>query len=625
MTDQVSLSEVHQSVAVPKPGTGVSIFRRLLAFGGPAYLVSVGYMDPGNWATDLEGGARFGYALLWVLLLSNLMALLLQTLSARLGIVTGRDLAQACRDEYPKPVAVALWFLCEIAIAACDLAEVLGTAIAINLLFGLSLLWGVLLTALDAFVLLGLQRLGVRKLEGAIISLVVLIGGCFLIEIILAQPQWGGIARGLIPSLPNGSLVIAIGIIGATVMPHNLYLHSALVQTRQIEQTTEGKREACKFNLVDAFVALNGAFLINAAILILSATVFFSHSQVVTEIQQAHSLLSPLLGTTFAGILFAVALLASGQSSTVTGTLAGQITMEGFLHLRIRPVARRLITRMLAIIPAVIVISIMGDGSTLGLLLTSQVVLSLQLSFALIPLIQFTADKRLMGEFANPIWVRILSWLTALVIIGLNGKYIIDFEQSLLSSDGSSRVWGFILLPVLAAIVALLAYIIVKPWLRKQAGRLTRKARTRRLVTTVESGNRYGIVGVAVEGSDDDERVVSEARSFCAPGGTLVLIHVVGSGPTIFHREQTHDSAARAAEELMTDWEQRLATVSDLRVQTKIGFGDPPRELVRIAKEQQLELLVMRSHGHRGFKDLLFGATISPVRHELSIPLFIVQ
>src|ERR1043165_5538991 len=421
--ERLSLSEVHQSVDVPERKAGIGIFRRLLVFGGPAYLVSVGYMDPGNWATDLEGGARFGYALIWVLLLSNLMALLLQTLSARLGIVTGRDLAQSCSDEYPKPVTVALWVLCEIAIIACDLAEVLGTAIALQLLFGLPLVWGVTITAFDAVVLLALQRFGVRKLEASIITLVMIVGICFLVEIILAKPDGGGILGGVVPSLPDGSLVVAVGIIVATVMPHNLYLHSALVQTRRFAQTTEGKREACKFNFFDTLIALNGALFINGAILVLSAAVFFSKAIQVTEIQQAHQLLSPLLGTTFAGILFAVALLSSGQSSTVTGTLAGQIVMEGFIHIRVRPVIRRIITRMIAIVPAVLVISLMGEGSSLDLLITSQVVLSLQLSFAVIPLIHFTSSKRLMGEFANKLWVKVAAWLTACIVLSLNVKY----------------------------------------------------------------------------------------------------------------------------------------------------------------------------------------------------------
>ncbi len=625
MKDHISLSEVHKSVSVPKTGTGISFFRRLLAFGGPAYLVSVGYMDPGNWATDLEGGARFGYALLWVLVLSNLMALLLQTLSARLGIVTGRDLAQSCRDEYPKPVTIALWILCEIAIVACDLAEVLGTAIAINLLFGLPLFWGVCITAFDAFVLLGLQRLGMRKLEAGIIAMVLLIGGCFLTEIILASPNWGDVATGLVPTLPIGSLVIAIGIIGATVMPHNLYLHSALVQTREFGLDDAGKREACKFNFYDAFIALNGAFFINAAILILAGSVFFTKGIEVTEIGQAHTLLSPLLGTAFAGILFAVALLASGQSSTVTGTLAGQIVMEGFLHLRIRPVVRRIITRSLAIIPAALVIGIMGDSSTLGLLISSQVVLSLQLSFAVIPLIHFTSSKRLMGEFANSIWIKIGSWLTAAIVLGLNIRLVYDKEISLLE-DPSSRTLGIIALPLLAAVAGLLLYIIIKPMLRsvREYG-LYSAPKIFDASTLDVTAHQYKTIGVAVEGNGNDEQVIGQAMALAAPGATIILIHIIGSAITSFHREQTRDTATRNGEEYLHSLSRQLQLKTAFAIKTVIGFGLPPKELVRISNLENLDLLVMRSHGHRGLKDIIFGATISPVRHELKIPIFIVK
>jgi manganese transport protein len=351
----------------------------MLAFAGPAYLVSVGYMDPGNWATDLEGGARFGYGLLWVLVLSNAMAILLQTLSARLGIVAGRDLAQACRESYPPVVRTSLWALCEIAIAACDLAEVLGAAIALRLLFGIPLLAGVLLTALDTFLVLWLSRYGIRMIEAVILSLIGVVTICFLIELTWAKPVVTEMFSGLVPRLNNESLYVAIGILGATVMPHNLYLHSALVQTRRFGKGAAERREACRFNLLDSIFALNGALIVNAAILILAAAVFFRQGIAVTEIEQAHLLLSPLLGTAGASILFAVALLASGQSSTLTGTYAGQIVMEGFLNLRMRPWMRRLVTRMMAIVPAVIAIVWFGDKSTYKLLILSQVILSMQL------------------------------------------------------------------------------------------------------------------------------------------------------------------------------------------------------------------------------------------------------
>ena len=411
-----SLPEVHGSVHTAWP----TAFRRMFAFAGPAYLVSVGYMDPGNWATDLEGGARFGYQLLWVLVLSNAMAILLQTLSARLGIVTGRDLAQACREAYPRTVSNSLWFLCEIAIAACDLAEVLGAAIGLNLLFHIPLTTGVLLTALDTILVLWLTRYGIRLVEAIILSLVLIVTGCFLVELWFAKPIFGAVASGLVPRLNDASLYVAIGMLGATVMPHNLYLHSALVQTRRIGKTAPEKKIACRYNFIDSFIALNGALIVNAAILVLAAAVFFKSGTIVTEIQQAHQLLAPLLGTALASGLFAVALLASGQSSTLTGTYAGQIVMEGFLNLRVRPWLRRLITRSVAIIPAVITVYNSGDQGTYRLLILSQVILSMQLPFAIIPLVRFTSDRSRMGEFANRTWVNILAWSTAALIIVLN-------------------------------------------------------------------------------------------------------------------------------------------------------------------------------------------------------------
>lgn len=434
-TGSPSLPEVHESVAIPIRG---SVTRKMLAFAGPAFLVSVGYMDPGNWATDIEGGSRYNYALLWVLLLSNLMAILLQTLSARLGIVTRRDLAQACRDFYSKPVAIVLWLLCEIAIIACDLAEVLGTAVALNLLFKIPVFYGVLITALDVFLILALQGLGMRIIEAVILALVLTVGGCYVFEIFLARPDKILMLKGMItPVLPGATpdesrhaLLVALGILGATVMPHNLYLHSALVQSRRIDRTPAGIRTACRYNFIDSVVALNLAFFVNAAILIMAAAVFFRHGKQVTELQQAYETLSPLLKTSVASTVFAIALLAAGQSSTVTGTLAGQIVMEGFVHLRMRPWMRRLITRSLAIVPAIIVIrwpSLISfgeptseDNGTYKLLILSQVVLSMQLPFAIVPLVQFTNSRRRMGEFANPMWVKVLAWTVAAIIISLN-------------------------------------------------------------------------------------------------------------------------------------------------------------------------------------------------------------
>ena len=421
-----SLPEVHRSIAVPKD---LSFWRKMLAFSGPGYLVAVGYMDPGNWATDLEGGSRFGYTLLSVILLSNVMAILLQSLSAKLGIVTGRDLAQACRDHYSRPASFSLWVGCEVAICACDLAEVLGSAIALKLLFHLPLLWGVCLTALDVLAVMFLQHKGFRYIEALVITLILTIGGCFLAEVIFSKPHGATVLGGFVPQaaiLQNKEMLfIAIGILGATVMPHNLYLHSSIVQTRKYEQTASGKAEAIKFATIDSTVALMFALFINAAILIVSAATFHGRQE-VAQLEEAYRLLSPTLGVGVASAVFAVALLASGQNSTLTGTLAGQIVMEGFLNLRLRPWLRRLITRLLAIVPAVICVGIYGEASTSRLIVISQVVLSLQLSFAVIPLVRFTSDRQKMGEFANRWWLNALAWITAALIAGLNAKYLSD-------------------------------------------------------------------------------------------------------------------------------------------------------------------------------------------------------
>src|SRR4051794_26423663 len=419
-----SLEEVHGSIPVAQRHP----LRRLFAFLGPAYLVSVGYMDPGNWATDLEGGARFGYSLIWVLLMSNMMAVLLQTLAVRLGVVTGHDLAQACRAEYSRGLNVVLWVLAEVAIAACDLAEVLGTIIALKLLFGMPMLWGCLVTAFDTFILLGLQRWGMRTMEAVVLALVMTIGGCFLIQIFMARPDAVAMLHGLRPELlGGGKLFVAIGILGATVMPHNLYLHSALVQTRRIGKDEASQATACRYNLFDTTLALNAAFFVNAAILILSAAVFHRRGLEVASIEEAYKLLPAFLGSA-APILFGVALLCAGQSSTLTGTLAGQIVMEGYLHMRIAPWLRRLITRLIALTPAVLVIYLTGEGGTQNLLVLSQVILSLQLSFAVIPLIHFTSSRRNMGTFATPPWAQAFAWLTAAIIVTLNGKLV--FSQA---------------------------------------------------------------------------------------------------------------------------------------------------------------------------------------------------
>ncbi len=423
-----SLPESYRSVEVPKDG---SFWRKLLAFSGPGYLVAVGYMDPGNWATDIAGGSKFGYSLLFVILLSNLMAILLQSLCARLGIARGRDLAQACRDQYSAPVNFVLWLLAEIAICACDLAEVIGSAIALNLLFHIPLVWGVCITSIDVLAILWLQSLGFRYLEAFIIALILVIGGCFAAEIVFSHPSFTAIMGGFMPKtemITNPEMLfLAIGILGATVMPHNLYLHSSIVQTRQYDRSAAGKREAIKFATLDSTIALMFALFINAAILIVAAATFHTQGRHdIAEIQDAHQLLTPMLGAAGASTLFAVALLASGQNSTLTGTLAGQIVMEGFIKIRLKPWLRRLITRLVAIVPALVATAMYGEHGTAKLLVISQVVLSLQLSFAVVPLVMFTGNKQLMGEFVAPTWVKVLAWIVAAIIITLNVKFLVD-------------------------------------------------------------------------------------------------------------------------------------------------------------------------------------------------------
>jgi len=418
-----SLPEVHGTIQVPSQG---SFWRKLAVFSGPGYLVAVGYMDPGNWATDLAGGARFYYSLLSVILISNVMAMVLQSLSARLGIGAGRDLAQACRDHFSPSISFVLWILCEVAIAACDLAEVIGSAIALKLLFGIPIVWGVCITAFDVLMVLYLQHRGFRLIEALVVSMIGVIAVCFTAEILWSQPEWKALLAGFIPTsqiLRNPEMLyIAIGILGATVMPHNLYLHSSIVQTRKYEESYPGKREALRFATIDSTVALGFALFINAAILIVSAATFHNTGYLqVADIEDAHRLLSPVLGPPAASILFAVALLASGQNSTLTGTLAGQIVMEGFLNIRRRPWLRRLITRLIAIIPAVIVAVLYGERGTGKLLILSQVILSLQLSFAVVPLVKFTGEKQKMGDLVAPGWLRVVAWIMALVIISFNG------------------------------------------------------------------------------------------------------------------------------------------------------------------------------------------------------------
>jgi manganese transport protein len=614
-----SLEEVHGSVETQHP----NLWKRIFAFAGPAYLVSVGYMDPGNWATDLEGGSRFGYALIWVILMSNMMAVLLQTLAARLGIVTGKDLAQACRSEYSKAASFALWILCEIAIAACDLAEVLGTILGLNLLFGLPLLWGALVTLFDTFLLLAIQKLGIRKMEAFILSLITIIAGGFIVNLFLAKPDWGAAAAGLTPSLPVGSLYIILGIIGATVMPHNLYLHSSLVQTRRVSRTIDSKSQACKYNFLDSVIALNAAFFVNAAILVLAAAVFYRNGIVVTEIQQAHKMLEQLLGTRAAPIAFGLALLAAGQSSTLTGTLAGQIVMEGFVRIRLRPYLRRLITRSIALLPAVVVIWISGDEGTYKLLILSQVILSLQLPFAIVPLVHFTSDKLKMGSFASKLWVKVLAWTTSAAIIVLNGKLVYDEIMDWITG-GAPLLITILTIGIAAAISFFLVYIILLPLIRGEKSWKEEKPSGASAVIVGIETHRSKHIAAALGRDDSDTAIVGRALSLAkAEGALLTLIHVADSAPAQFYSSDAYDEHTRDDEQYLLEIaaEVRAAGVA---VEIALPQGDPSKELIRFAESHGVDMLVMGSHGHRLIGDLLWGQTVDPVRHKVEIPVLVV-
>jgi manganese transport protein len=615
-----SLEEIHSSVPIPKHW-----WRRFLAFSGPAFMVSVGYMDPGNWGTDLEGGSKFGYRLLWVLLMSNVMALLLQALAARLGVVAGRDLAQACRESYPRRTVFSLWVLTEIAIAATDLAEVIGTIIALKLLFNLPYLLGLAIAAADTLLLLALQRRGVRLLELLTLGLVMVIAGSFIMEMVLARPDWAAVLRGFMPGLaPHAradSLYVAIAMLGATVMPHNLYLHSALVQTRAFPQTTEGKRLACKYNLLDLTLALNGAFFINAAILVLAATKF---EQEVKTLQKAHELIgSSVWGGYLAGVLFAVALLASGQSSTLTGTLAGQVVMEGFVRLRVRPWVRRLLTRLAAIVPALLVLSLASaggeDGSVderlLQLLVLSQAILSFQLPFAIIPLVQFTSDRRRMGEFANPAWLKGLTWLCAGVVVSLN-VVLVGMSVGEWAEQG---LWVYgVVGPIAVALAGFLVWVTLYPRYRP------REISLPALVAPELAVVRYRHIGVAVEFAGADNAVLAQAAAVArVHQAPLLLIHVVEGPVAAYYGPATDDQESRADRQRMGELVKHLQR-EGLRAEGVLGYGDPPGELVRIARERQLDFLVLGTHGHRFFADLALGQTVSPVLHRLQIPILVV-
>lgn len=618
-----SLEEVHGTIDT----TGnMSWWRRFILFIGPAFLVCVGYMDPGNWATDIAGGSRFGYKLLWVLLLSNVIALLLQSLSARLGIVRGRDLAQVSRETYPPVVNFALYVLAEIAIAACDLAEVLGMAIGLNLLFHIPILYGVGIGVLDTFIILYLQQKGIRYMEILIFSLVSVIGLCFLVEMFFAKPNGAAVLQGLVPSsLTGGALYIAIGIIGATVMPHNLYLHSSLVQTRRNGTDVSSIARAIKYNFWDSAIALNLAFFVNTFILIVAAAVFYTkgYNQVV-EIQDAHSLLAPLMGKTIAPVIFAVALIAAGQSSTITGTLAGQIVMEGYLDLRIAAWLRRLITRSIAVIPALLVIYYLGDDKVGDMLIFSQVILSLQLGFAVIPLIHFVSDKKRMGTFAIGTILKIFSWITAIIIVGLNIKLIIetmsDWHDSL--SRFPALYYGLIL-PVLLLAFLLLIVATVYPLLRRSNKEYPILTHGFSHELPIMEKQLYPRIAICVDFSGSDVKALTHGISQGGKESIFYLIHIVESATARAVGDETRDY------ETLEDW-KNLHTYGDklreqgYNIEERLSFGNPRTAIPKIVNDLNTSLLVIGSHGHAGIQDIVYGETIQTVRHKVKCPVLIV-
>lgn len=618
-----SLGEVHGSVNTSNK-TG---WRKLGAFIGPAYLVSVGYMDPGNWATDIAGGSQFGYQLIWVLLMSNLIALLLQSLSARLGIVQGLDLAQASRNAYPRLVNFSLYILAQIAIIACDLAEIIGMAIGLNLLFHLPMIWGVSITILDTLLLLFLMNKGMRMMEVFIISMVFIVGTSFLAEMVIVKPVVGEVLSGFKPSILSGeALYIAIGIIGATVMPHNLYLHSSLVQTRRIERTAKGIKDSLKYNLIDTCVALNLAFFVNAAILILAATAFYKNGLFeVAEIQHAYKLLENIFGSV-APILFAIALIASGQSSTITGTLAGQIVMEGHLHLRIQPWLRRLITRLLAIVPALFTIIYFGEEALGGLLVLSQVVLSLQLGFAIIPLIHFNADRSKMKEYTIKTWVKILAWASAFIIVGLNIKLVFEEVSGWINHAHGDSWWIYLFIfPALLAVTYLLFYVFLRPFFsKKQDQTLSNVPHGSALEIVNIDEVKHSIVGIAVDFSKKDRETIQHALQQGGKDALYYLIHVVETAGAKFHGDTVLDHETLSDTHNLEKYQHYLQKMG-YDAKLAIGYGTAASAIAKIVKEEHIELLVMGAHGHKGISDLIFGTTVDKVRHNVDIPVLIIK
>ena len=617
-----SLEDVHESVNVKKNG-----FKKILSFFGPAYLISVGYMDPGNWATDLAGGSQFGYTLIWVLLMSNIMALLLQSLCTRLGIVRRKDLAQCNRETYPKGMNFVLYILAEIAIAACDLAEILGMAIGLNLLFGIDLIYGVLISFLDTFLLLYLQKLGMRKMELFIVGLIAMIGLCFMTEMFLAKPDFGEVAKGFIPSIPNSAaLYISIGIIGATVMPHNLYLHSALVQTRKIDRDDNSIKKALKYNFWDSAIALNLAFLVNAAILILASSVFHKNGyHDVAELSDAYRLLGTTLGTDLAPKLFAVALILAGQSSTVTGTLAGQIVMEGYLHLRINPVLRRILTRSLAVLPTVIVILIFGEKEVGSLLIFSQVILSMQLAFAVIPLIHFVSDKSKMGNFTINTTTKFFAWTIAFIISFLNAQLVYgEFNKWMANSQSYSLNIALVGLEIGLLILLMLTFLIPIFIKRNQENQKEIHEPFEAFTLEEISKQHFQRIIIALDFSKTDKKVINYATQLASTESSLILVHVVESATVKYTGEKTNDAEALSDLKRLEQYAQILRPIFN-ETKIELGYNNRVNTIVEISKRHNADLIIVGSHGHRGFIDFIFGETINKLRHRVDIPVFIAK
>jgi manganese transport protein len=555
--------------------------------------------------------------------MSNIIAVIFQTLSARLGIVTGKDLAQACKSEYTKPVSIVLWIMSEIAIIACDLAEILGTILGLNLLFGLPLLWGALVAFFDTFLLLAIQRLGIRKMEAFIMSLITIIATGFIINLFLAKPDWGLAVKGLVPSVPEGSVYIILGIIGATVMPHNLYLHSSLVQTRRISSLVESKKKACRYNFLDSVVALNMAFIVNSAILILAASVFYKNGIVVTEIQQAYKLLESLMGTKVSSIAFGLALLASGQSSTITGTLAGQIVMEGFVNIRLKPHIRRLITRLLALVPAVIVIAIFGDKFIYKLLIFSQVVLSLQLPFAVVPLVHFTGDRAKMGLFVNKGWLKILAWLTSLVIIAFNGKLVYDNVVEILTG-GYNLILAYFAVGIIGAISLFLFYLIIYPFIKMEKEKIhERIAEVSSIALNVDAAHSKHIVAALSRDKNDINIVNRAVRLAKLEKAVLTLVHVVDSPLVQIYDNEVYDSHTREDEQYLVEIAENIRS-NGIGVGIALLYGDPAKELIDFVKNNKADMLIMSAQRNKLLNSLLLGQSVDPVMQKLDVPVLVV-